>query len=114
MTLIDLNIGPGAAFEAPIPAGQRAFAYVLEGEAALGAEKRQANAGDVAWAAPSSGGDGDDALTVSAATVARVLLFASPIIDEPIAMGGPFVMNTREEILEAFADLRAGRLIQTP
>jgi redox-sensitive bicupin YhaK (pirin superfamily) len=28
-----------------------------------------------------------------------------------VAMGGPFVMNTREEILEAFADLRAGRLI---
>ena len=62
---------------------------------------------------PSSGGDGDDALTVSAATASRLLVFASPIIDEPIAMGGPFVMNTREEIREAFADLRAGRLIQS-
>jgi redox-sensitive bicupin YhaK (pirin superfamily) len=38
-------------------------------------------------------------------------VFASPIIDEPVAMGGPSAMNTREEILEAFADLRAGRLI---
>jgi redox-sensitive bicupin YhaK (pirin superfamily) len=36
---------------------------------------------------------------------------ASPISDEPVAMGGPFIMNTREEIVEAFADLRAGRLI---
>jgi redox-sensitive bicupin YhaK (pirin superfamily) len=113
LTLIDLNMESCAAFEAPVPAGRRAFAYVLEGQAALGAEKRQANAGDVVWAAPSCGGDGDDALTVRAATVSRVLLFASPIIDEPVAMGGPFVMNTREEILEAFADLRAGRLIQT-
>ncbi len=113
MTLIDLNMEAGATFDAPVPAGQRAFAHVLEGQAALGAEKRQANAGDVAWAAPSSGGDGDDALTVSAVTASRVLLFASPIIDEPMAMGGPFVMNTREEILEAFADLRAGRLIQS-
>ena len=42
MTLIDLNMAPGAAFDAPVPAGQRAFAYVLEGQAALGAEKRQA------------------------------------------------------------------------
>jgi redox-sensitive bicupin YhaK (pirin superfamily) len=112
MTLIDLKIKPGATFDAPIPAGQRAFAYVLEGEVALGAEKRRAKAGDVAWAVPSPGGHGDDALPARAATAARLLIFASPIIDEPVAMGGPFVMNTREEILEAFADLRAGRLIQ--
>ncbi len=113
MTLIDLNMDPGATFDAPVSAGQRAFAHVLGGQAALGAEKRQANAGDVVWAVPSSGGDGDDALSLSAVTASRVLLCASPIIDEPIAMGGPFVMNTRKEILEAFADLRAGRLIQS-
>jgi redox-sensitive bicupin YhaK (pirin superfamily) len=95
MTLIDLKIEAGAAFAAPIPAGQRAFAYVLEGEAV-----------------PSSSGEGDDALPARAATASRLLIFASPIIDEPVAMGGPFVMNTKEEILEAFADLRAGRLIQ--
>jgi quercetin 2,3-dioxygenase len=74
MTLIDLNMEAGATFDAPIPAGQRAFAHVLEGQATLGAEKRQANAGDVVWVAPSSGGDGDDALTVRAATGSRVLL----------------------------------------
>jgi redox-sensitive bicupin YhaK (pirin superfamily) len=112
MTLIDLKIQAGASFDAPIPAGQRAFAYVLEGEVALGAEKRPTKAGDVAWAVPSPGGDGDDALPARAATAARLLIFASPIIDEPVAMGGPFVMNTKAEILEAFADLRAGRLIQ--
>jgi len=111
MTLIDLRLENGAAFEAPIPAGERAFALILEGEAALGADERPAKAGDVAWATPSLGGDGFDSLTAQAAAGARLLIFASPIIDEPVAMGGPFVMNTREEILEAFADLRAGRLI---
>jgi quercetin 2,3-dioxygenase len=80
---------------------------------ALGAEKRQAKAGDVAWAVPSSGVDGVDALTVASNASARVLIFASPIIDEPVAMGGPFVMNRREEIFEAFTDLRAGRLIHS-
>jgi quercetin 2,3-dioxygenase len=112
MTLIDLTLEPGAAFVAPVPAGERAFALVLDGQAALGADTRPAKAGDVAWAEISSGGDGFDMLPVAAASgAARILVFASPIIDEPVAMGGPFVMNTREEILEAFADLRAGRLI---
>ena len=113
MTLIELMLEPGASFEAPVPAGQRTFALVLAGDAALGADRRAAKAGDVAWAEASSGdGDGFDMLPVAtAAGPARLLVFASPIIDEPVAMGGPFVMNTREEILEAFADLRAGRLI---
>jgi redox-sensitive bicupin YhaK (pirin superfamily) len=112
MTLIDLKLEPGAAFDAPIPAGERAFAVVLDGQAELGAEKRSARAGDVAWAVPSSGAVGFDSLAAQASAAARVLIFASRIIDEPVAIGGPFVMNTREEILEAFADLRAGRLIE--
>jgi quercetin 2,3-dioxygenase len=112
MTLIDFKLEPGAAFSAPVPAGERVFALVLDGQAALGADRRTAKAGDVAWAEISSGGDGFDTLPVAAgAASARILVSASPIIDEPVAMGGPFVMNTREEILEAFADLRAGRLI---
>jgi quercetin 2,3-dioxygenase len=59
----------------------------------------------------SLGGEGFDVFPLEAGTApARVLVFASPIIDEPVAIGGPFVMNTQEEILEAFADFRAGRL----
>jgi quercetin 2,3-dioxygenase len=111
MTVIELKLEAGAAFQIPVPAGERAFALILEGAVALGADKRLAKTGDVAWAAASSGADGFDSLTAHAAAAARLLVFASPIIDEPVAMGGPFVMNTREEILEAFADLRAGRLI---
>lgn len=109
LTMIDATLEPGATLEVPVPGGWRAFAYLLEGVAALGADKRPAQAGDVAWAAlPRE----DGALSLSASGAARLLLFASPVIDEPVAFGGPFVMNTREEILEAFADLRAGRLTE--
>ena len=107
LTMIDLTLQPGAALDLPIPGGERAFAYVLDGGLALGADKRPAFAGDVAWAALSSE---PGVLPVSATSAARLLFCASPVIDEPVAFGGPFVMNTREEILEAFADLRAGRL----
>ena len=110
LTLIDLMVEAGATFAMPVAAGERAFALVLDGGVRLGAGEREAAAGDVAWAAPA----GEDAtLDVCASDrAARLLLYTSPVIDEPVAFGGPFVMNTREEILEAFADLRAGKLTE--
>ncbi len=109
LTLIDATLSGGARFEMSVSAGERAFAYVLEGDARLGPDEREASAGDVAWAALA---DEDATLGVSASGATRILFYASPVIEEPVAMGGPFVMNTREEILEAFADLRAGRLTE--
>jgi len=108
MTLVDATLEPGATLALTVPAGERAFALVLDGEAALGAEMEPVSAGEVGWAALLA----EDASLTASATSGRVrlLFYASPVIDEPVAMGGPFVMNTREEILEAFADLRAGRL----
>jgi redox-sensitive bicupin YhaK (pirin superfamily) len=72
---------------------QRAFAHVLgsgarRGEATGEGRRRPMGRPFVR--------NGDDALWLRAEAASRVLLFVSPIIDEPIAMGGPFVMNTRE------------------
>ncbi|HZZ61662.1 MAG TPA: pirin family protein [Roseiarcus sp.] len=108
MTLVDATLEAGATLELTVAAGERAFALVVEGEALLGANAQRVRAGEVAWAAlPSE----DTSLVASApGGRTRLLFYASPVIDEPVAMGGPFVMNTREEILEAFVDLRAGRL----
>ena len=110
LTMIDLSLEAGASVDLPVPPGERVFAYALKGEASLGADRRAVAEGDVAWGALSPGDDAQDLLPVQARSGARLLVCASPVIDEPIAMGGPFVMNTQEEIVEAFADLRAGRL----
>jgi quercetin 2,3-dioxygenase len=40
----------------------------------------------------------------------RALIYASPLIDRPVAIRGPFVMNTQEELDQTFADYRAGLL----
>ena len=57
-------------------------------------------------------GGGADTLTTAADAPFRALLFAAPPIDEPVAFGGPFVMNTAEEIRQAFADFRGGRFFR--
>jgi quercetin 2,3-dioxygenase len=64
----------------------------------------------VAWFEPSAE-EGDDTLTLKANEPLRALLFAGPPINEPVAFGGPFVMNTPEEIQQAFMDYRSGRFL---
>ncbi|WP_099065121.1 pirin family protein [Serratia sp. BW106] len=112
LTLIDFRLEVGASFEIPVPVGERVFVYVVEGEVLLGSDRRVVSADDVAWANSSLEHSGSS-LEVSATSAVRLLLYSSPIIDEPIAMGGPFVMNTRQELDEAFVDLRSGRIVPT-
>jgi redox-sensitive bicupin YhaK (pirin superfamily) len=89
----------------------RGFIYVLEGSVRLGADGTTVTAGHVAWFDPSLG-DGDDTLTIASdEKKVRLLLFAAPPIQEPVAFGGPFVMNTQEEIQQAFADYRSGKFL---
>ena len=55
-------------------------------------------------------GDGERVEAVAGADGARFLLLAGEPIGEPIAWGGPFVMNTREEVMQAFRDFEEGRI----
>jgi len=89
--------------EQEIPAAYRGFVYLLEGEAEVGGRKLRK--GDVGWFEP-----GEGALSVAGKGF-RALLFAGEPIDEPVAAYGPFVMNTRDEIVQAFEDYQAGRLV---
>ena len=85
----------------------RGFVYVLKGAGRLGATTRPVTAAQVAWFDPSAG-DGNDTLhdCVRRTRPLGVLLCAGPPIKEPVAFGGPFVMNTAEEIRQAFVDYR--------
>ena len=58
-------------------------------------------------------GEGDTVEIVADASGARFILVAGRPIGEPVVQYGPFVMNSREEIEQAFADYRAGKLVQT-
>jgi redox-sensitive bicupin YhaK (pirin superfamily) len=100
---VDLRLGPGIAHELPVPAGHTAVIYVFDGAASSG--KASLPKGTLAVL-----GDGTRIRVTAGAEGAALLLIAGRPLGEPIARYGPFVMNTRDEIAQAFADFQAGRL----
>ena len=106
MMYLDVHLKPGAVFEQPVPRDFDGFAYVWLGSGYLGEEREPAGFGQVAIL-----GEGEAfRMEASAGEELRVLLIAGKPLREPIAAYGPFVMNTAEEIQQAFADFQSGRL----
>jgi redox-sensitive bicupin YhaK (pirin superfamily) len=115
MTLVHATLNPGARLALPWRADYNALVYVMAGRGTVGAEGRPIEAGQLAVL-----GQGNS-LTVTAAATQEsrspnldVLILGGRPIQEPIAWMGPFVMNTREEVMQAFADYQAGRLGSIP
>jgi len=104
-TLLDVSMTPGNTFEYPIPDGHTLFFYMVEGkiETAEGLPVGPSN-----LVIFSHEGNAFKVNT-PADSPARFLVISGSPIKEPIARHGPFVMNTREEIVQCFADLRGGR-----
>jgi redox-sensitive bicupin YhaK (pirin superfamily) len=104
---LDVRLPAGAEFSAPIAAGHNAFLYVYEGSAQIGSG---GEAKPLPHRAAGVLSDGDRVQVQAGAKGVRFLLLAAKPIREPVVQYGPFVMNTREEIEQALADYRDGRL----
>jgi redox-sensitive bicupin YhaK (pirin superfamily) len=101
----DLHLEPGASYTAALPPAHNAFAYVYQGDAKVGTASSVIQRGELALLTHGA------SLTVAAgATGARLIVVAGRPLNEPVARYGPFVMNTPDEIRQAFADYQAGRL----
>ena len=100
---LDVTLAAGAALDVPLPAGHNGFVYVFEG--------MQATVGDAALTLSELGvlGPGDVVRLAAGGTATRLILVAGQPLNEPVAKYGPFVMNTREQIMQAVEDFRAGR-----
>ena len=106
MGLAVLRAAAGATATLQVPADERAFLYVVEGSARIGGTA--VGAGQSAWFDPTGPGSEPDSMTITAETPLQAVLFSGRAIEEPVVAYGPFVMNTNEEIQQAFADYRAG------
>jgi redox-sensitive bicupin YhaK (pirin superfamily) len=95
----------GAVFEQPLPALHNAFVYVYRGGLEVGQGNKATDVPIKRMAVLTNGGDG---VVLSAQANTRAILIAGKPLNEPIAQYGPFVMNTREELVQAVDDYRAG------
>jgi redox-sensitive bicupin YhaK (pirin superfamily) len=115
IALAHATLFAGAALELPWPSDFNALAYVLAGRGTVGAERRPIQSGQLAVFGP-----GDVVrLTADRAQESRspdleVLLLGGRPIREPVAWHGPFVMNSRTEIVQALEDFQSGRMGRVP
>jgi len=114
IALAHASLRPGAELELPWPSEFNALVYVLAGDGTVGPEQRPVKSGQLAVF-----GTGDS-ITVRAAPQQaptpdlEVLILGGRPIREPVAWQGPFVMNTRSELAQAFEDYQAGRMGTIP
>jgi hypothetical protein len=116
ITLVHATVAPGARLQLPWPPDFNALAYVLAGRGTVGSARQPIHSGQLVVFGP---GDHvvlgtQDTTQDSVAANLDVLLLGGRPIREPVAQYGPFVMNTRAELAQAFDDYQAGRMGQIP
>jgi quercetin 2,3-dioxygenase len=97
------SLEPGASVELSVPREFNVFAYVFVGEATVSGERVPAQH------AALLNQDGDS-VKIASAEASELLLIGGVPLREPMARFGPFVMNTRDEIMQAFDDYQNGRM----
>ena len=115
MAMVHATLAPGAHLDLPWNVDFNALVYVLAGQGRVGPDRRPLESGQLAVL-----GRGDF-LQVAAAERQdarhpnlEVVVIGGRPIREPVAWGGPFVMNTKAEVMRAFEDFQKGRLGTIP
>ena len=115
MTLVHATVEPGARLELPWDVDFNALVYVLNGQGTIGTEARPIHSGQSAVL-----GSGDYlTLTADGSQESRspkldVIVVGGRPIREPLAWAGPFVMNTKSEVLQAYEDFQRGAFGHIP
>jgi redox-sensitive bicupin YhaK (pirin superfamily) len=103
---LDVQLDAGTAWDYVLPEGHNAFAYVFEGGLTIGGgdDARPVDRQEMAVL-----GGGELLQLRAGAGGARLILVAGRPLREPVMRHGPFVMNTRQELMQAFVDFQEGR-----
>jgi redox-sensitive bicupin YhaK (pirin superfamily) len=105
---LDITLSAGTEYIEPIPRSHNAFFYVISGEVSVCSGESSSDT-LVINRVLAVLGEGDQVHLEAHEENTRLLMIAGLKIDEPVARGGPFVMNTKAEVMQAFKDYRQGR-----
>ena len=120
MAFMHATLAPGALLELPWSPGFNALVYVLAGSGRAGGDGRPVGSGQLVAFGPGDwisvrADDRQSSGTQGSGTGhLEILVLGGRPIGEPVVHYGPFVMNTRDEIMQALEDFEAGRLGQVP
>ena len=106
--MFDVSLHGGKPADFALPEGHTTALLVISGEVLINGE-RAAGEGDLAIFDRMG-----KSITVKANTDSALLVMDGQLIKEPIVGSGPFVMNSREEIAQAFKDFQSGRMGKIP
>ena len=101
---MDVSLRAGEPFEQIVDGADNTLVYVIEGELLIGDEARELSAKNLGILE-----QGDHVLVTSKSDKVRFILISAKPLHEPVARGGPFVMNTQDQVRQAFDDFRNNR-----
>ncbi len=110
ITFVEMIVDSGASVLQDLPGSYNGFIYVLEGRGVFGENKVEAQKGQAMWLSSADEAEWSS-IQVSSNEQLRVILFAGAPLREPVVARGPFVMNTEDEIIQAYSDYRNGTFI---
>ena len=112
VTFVEMVLERGSSIIQDLPGTYNGYIYVLEGSGTFGENKVEAKKGQAMWL-----GSADEEIRsgihVSANEKLRLVLFAGEPLKEPVVAHGPFVMNTEEEIQQAYRDYHEGKFLNS-
>jgi len=107
ITMLDVTLQPGARLPVSLPASYNALAVVAQGRVQAG--DSTASTGELVLF-----GNDADRLELTATEATHLIILAGQPLDEPVVAYGPFVMNTFDEIRQAFVDVNSGKFGPIP
>ena len=112
ITLLDAELDRSASFRHEVPGDHAVAVHVVDGAVRVGAERTPVGTRQTAWFDPQR--TGTTAIAIEADEPATVIAYSGRPVRETVAVGGPFLMNTAEENLQAMAEFQAGRFGAIP